>query len=75
MIPALRVMLVTDGRGDIERLLALSRAAIAGGVRAIQVREPQLSAKDLAGLCQQISGMMLPVEGIVLIAIGLRDDR
>ena len=67
MISALRVVLVTDGRGDADRLLALARAAIAGGVRTIQVREPRLSARELAGVCQQIRGMMLPVDGIVLV--------
>lgn len=45
------VMLVTDGRGEADRLRALVAAALRGGVRAVQLREPTMSARGLAALC------------------------
>ncbi len=50
----MRVVLVTDGRGDVQRLCELVPAAVASGVRAVQIREPGLSARELTSLCEQL---------------------
>ncbi len=48
----LRVVVVTDGHGDPARIDALARACLEGGVRAVQIREPDLDAARLAALCE-----------------------
>lgn len=45
---ALRLVLVSDGQGDLARLDRLVGAALTGGVRAVQVREPSLPDEALA---------------------------
>lgn len=53
-LQALRVLLVTDGSGDPDRIDAFVRAAIDGGIRAVQLREPRLSARQLVDLCHRL---------------------
>ncbi len=47
-------MLVTDGRGDAERVWRIATAALAGGVRCVQLREPQLPARALLELVRAL---------------------
>lgn len=63
----LRVLLVTDGRGEPARIEALAAAAVAGGVRAVQVRESRLPARQLAVLCERLRQILEPVGGLVLV--------
>lgn len=64
---ALRVLLVTDGDGDVDRLRGLVRAAVAGGVRAVQLREPHLSARQLADLAAELRPVLTEVGGYLLL--------
>lgn len=64
---AMRVVFVTDGAGDEERIVRLVGAAVAGGVRAVQVREPQMSAAALATLCARVRGVLAPVAGLLFV--------
>lgn len=64
---ALRVVLVTDGEGDAARLLRIVTAACAGGVRAVQLREPGLSARELATLCAQLRPVIAACGGVLLV--------
>lgn len=64
---ALRLVLVTDGRGDIEDLTQLVRAAVAGGVRSVQLREPKLTARELAQLCDRLRPDLDQVDGLLLV--------
>lgn len=64
---ALRLLLVSDGRGEVPRLLALVAAAVQGGVRAVQLREPGLDDRTLAVVCDQVRPWLQPVGGILLV--------
>ena len=66
-LDALLVLLVTDGRGDVDRLRALVRDAVAGGVRAVQLREPNLSARHLAELADELRPVLDAVNGYLLL--------
>ena len=64
---ALRLTWVTDGQGDPARILELVAAMIRGGLRTVQVRERTLPAGALVELCQDLSNLMEPVDGVVLV--------
>lgn len=66
-LDALRVVLVTDGRGDVARLERIVVAAIAGGVRAVQVRERTLTARQLALLGDRLLRVLEPVRGLAIV--------
>lgn len=66
-IDALRLMLITDGAGDPGRLLRMVVAAIAGGVRCVQVREPRMSTRELLDLCEELRPRLEGVEGVLLV--------
>src|SRR5690606_1755085 len=66
-LSALRLVMVTDGRGDGPRILAALRAAIDGGLRAVQLREPGMSARALAALCEALRELLDPLGGLVLV--------
>jgi len=63
----LRVLLVTDGRGDAARLQAIVRAAVAGGLRVVQLREPGMNARQLEQLCARLSPVLEAVGGWLLV--------
>ena len=63
----LRILAVTDGRGDSRRIVRIVDAACAAGVRAVQVREPGLGARELAELCAALRARLQPVRGVVLV--------
>jgi len=63
----LRVVLVSDGQGDAARLLRIVTAACAGGVRAVQLREPGLSARELAALCARLRPVTAAAGGVLLV--------
>lgn len=64
---ALRVVLVTDGRGDVARAEWLVAEAIAGGVRAVQLREPAWSARTLLRVCERLLPVLQAVDGLLLV--------
>ncbi len=48
------VLWISDGRGDVERLVAIAEAALAGGVCGVQLREPGLDARALGAAAARI---------------------
>ncbi|HLU38202.1 MAG TPA: thiamine phosphate synthase [Planctomycetota bacterium] len=64
---ALRVMLITDGRGDTHRIQEVVRAAVEGGVRCVQLREPRLGARELAILCGLLHPVLTSHGGLLLV--------
>ncbi len=64
---AMRLLLVSDGRGDLPRLQRILAACIAGGLRAMQLREGQLSARELADFCRELRPMLQSVDGLLII--------
>ena len=72
-----RTFLITDGRADLERLRGLFRAALDGGIRGVQVREPGLTARALGELCAEwkpafdaASAMLLVNDRVDIAAAG-----
>ena len=77
---ALRVVHVTAGRGDAREIVSAVRASVAAGVRCVQLREPGLSARDLAAVCERLRPDVAAVDGRLivndradLVAAGLAD--
>lgn len=71
---------MTDGRGDPARLVGLVAEVVAGGVRAVQLREPGMTARQLADLCRDLRPALQAVDGLLivndradLVAAGLAD--
>ena len=63
----LRLLAITDGRGDAVRIERQVEAAIQGGVRAVQVREPLLGSGALATLCSRLSVLLTAVDGLLFV--------
>lgn len=61
--PPPRLLLVTDGVGDVARLRGIVAAAVAGGVRAVQLREPAWSARQLAAVAADLRPLLHAVGG------------
>lgn len=66
-VSLLRVLFVTDGRGDEDRVVRQVRAVIDGGVRAIQVREPLLTARQLQELGERLRPVVADVGGLLMV--------
>lgn len=64
---ALRVMLITDGRGDTLRIDSVVRAAFEGGLRCVQIREPRLAARELQILCAALHPFVTKFGGMLLV--------
>ncbi len=67
LLPKLRLVLITDGRGDLVRLEVIVRAAVAGGVRCVQLREPHWSARALLQGAERMRPLLAAVDGILLL--------
>ncbi len=63
----LRLMLITDGEGNRARLLRTALAAIDGGVRCVQVREPRLTPRELIEVCEALRPRLEAVDGLLLV--------
>lgn len=63
----LRLVVVTDGRGDLVRLEPIVRAALVGGARCIQLREPHWSARMLHQACERLLPLVDTVGGVLLV--------
>ncbi|MCU0864684.1 MAG: thiamine phosphate synthase [Planctomycetes bacterium] len=50
----LRLMLITDGRGDPARVERVVQQALDGGVRCVQLREPDWSARVLLQVAERL---------------------
>jgi thiamine-phosphate pyrophosphorylase len=51
---ALRLCLITDGRGDAVRVERIVAAALAGGATCVQLREPGWTARQLLASCERL---------------------
>jgi thiamine-phosphate pyrophosphorylase len=58
-------MVVSDGAGDPERVVALGCAAAAGGAWAYQIREPRLEAAALLGIVARLEAQAPALRVIV----------
>ncbi|MBL8732520.1 MAG: thiamine phosphate synthase [Planctomycetes bacterium] len=63
----LRLVLITDGMGDPRRLEAIVEAAVAGGVRCVQVREPKWSARAIMLACERLAPVLEAARGMLLV--------
>lgn len=61
------VLLISDGRGDRERLLAIAAAAWRGGIRALQVREPGMDSDTLCRTLRELRRWFAPPAGVLLV--------
>jgi thiamine-phosphate pyrophosphorylase len=66
-LPPPRLLLVTDGVGDVARLRGIVGAAIAGGVRAVQLREPSWSVRQLAAVALELQPLLRAVGGQLFV--------
>lgn len=63
----LRLVVITDGRGDLPRLEQIVAAAVAGGARCVQVREPHWSARMLMHGCERLLPLLERARGALLV--------
>ncbi|MBM4061065.1 MAG: thiamine phosphate synthase [Planctomycetes bacterium] len=63
----LRLVLVTDGRGDLLRLESVVAAAIPGGVRCVQLRELHWSARMVLQAAERLRPLLDAAGGLLLV--------
>ena len=63
----LRLVLVTDGQGDPARIERIVTEVVLAGVRCVQLRESQLSARALMHVCQRLLPLLDEVRGLLLV--------
>jgi thiamine-phosphate pyrophosphorylase len=63
----LRLVLITDGRGDPVRLERIVTAAVSAGVRCVQLREPQWSARALLRACERLQPLLAAANALLLV--------
>ncbi|HEV7216373.1 MAG TPA: thiamine phosphate synthase [Chloroflexota bacterium] len=78
-MPRLQLHLVTDSRLTLERLLAVARAAVDGGVDVVQVRAKAASPDTLVALVRQVRAVVagrvpVIVNGTVATALAAGAD-
>ena len=65
--PRLRLILVTDGRGDLGRIDEVVAGAMEGGCRCVQLREPGWSARRFEAACARLLPALERVGGALLV--------
>jgi thiamine-phosphate pyrophosphorylase len=63
----LRLVVISDGHGDLTRLERVLAAAVAGGARCVQLREPQWSARQYLLACERLQPLLARVQGLLLV--------
>ncbi len=63
----LRLVLITDARGDLARIEAVVTAALLGGVRFVQLREPHWSARHYMQACERLLPLLDEVRGALIV--------
>lgn len=63
----LRLVVITDGRGDLVRLEGILRAAIAGGARCVQLREPHWNARATWQACERLLPLFRGLGALLLV--------
>lgn len=64
---ALRIVLITDGLADEERIVHVVREAVAAGVRCVQLREPKWSARLLLRAAERLVPLLDDARGLLLV--------
>jgi thiamine-phosphate pyrophosphorylase len=62
-----RLMWITDGQGDPDRILTIAAAAVRGGMEAIQVREPGMAQASRRDLLRRLVAMLRPLDCRVMV--------
>jgi len=60
-------MLITDGVGDPYRVEQIVRAAVEGGVRCVQLREPRWTARAMLRCCERLTPIVDAAAGLLLV--------
>lgn len=63
----LRLTLITDGVGDLNRIEEIVGASILGGARCVQLREPNWSARQMLQACERLTPRLEMVDGLLLV--------
>lgn len=63
----LRLVVITDGRGDMARLEQVLAAAVHGGARCVQLREPNWTARHYLQACERLLPLLERVRGALLV--------
>lgn len=63
----LRLMLITDGVGDADRIQKVVTGALRGGFTAVQVREPKLTARQLAAVCENLWPVVCEHDAVLVV--------
>ena len=63
----LKLILVSDGVGDVARVEAIVQDAVRGGLRCVQLREPTWSARDMLRVCERLKPLLDDVGGLLLV--------
>jgi len=63
----LRLVVITDGRGDLVRLEDVLRAALAGGARCVQLREPHWTARMTWQACERLRPLFDAAGALLLV--------
>lgn len=63
----LRLVLITDGRGDPARVESIVEQAVGAGVRCVQLREPQWPARALLRTCERLLPTLQRAGGLLLV--------
>ncbi|MFO1078576.1 MAG: thiamine phosphate synthase [Planctomycetota bacterium] len=63
----LRLVVISDGVGDLVRLERLVTAAVDGGARCVQLREPSWCARELFHAAERLRPRLDAVGGILLV--------
>lgn len=63
----LRLVLITDGRGDPVRVERIVAAAVQAGVRCVQLREPQWPARAMLRACERLLPIVSGAGGLLLV--------
>lgn len=63
----LRLVLITDGRGDPVRVERVVEQALAAGVRCVQLREPQWPARTLLHTCERLLPLFVRTGSLLLV--------
>lgn len=66
-LQSLRLVLITDGLGDAERVERIVEEAVQGGVRCVQLREPKWTARAMLRSCERLLPVLDEVQGLLLV--------
>lgn len=63
----LRLVVITDGRGDLPRIERIVRGAVDAGARCVQLREPKWTARELLHAAERLRPVLDDKGGVLLV--------